>query len=155
MSNYIKPYLWYSHAHYPNRLYAKYDWRVRKTDRFIFMRANKISEKGPYDLILEIPKKGTIAELTTWDVIESSFGSPIVNSRTLDILKSFCPDDFQAFPMVIEAKDGILEKEYWALNILNKVDCIDKHNSLLDFDSDGDIDHIDRLVFKTDSMAGV
>jgi hypothetical protein len=152
MREYNRPFVWYTHPSYPNRLYAKYDWKVRKTDSYIFNKATPLDLGQHYDLILEI-QKGSKAEIMKWDSLQNSFGSPIVNARTLEVLESFCSKNFQAFPVIIQAKDGVLEKHYWALNILATVDCIDPEKSLLEYWENSDsIYNIDKLEFKSSSM---
>ena len=152
MTSYNKPYLWYTNQNYPNRLYAQYDWKVRKIDSYLFNKATPLDLGQDNDLVLEIPK-GSKDEVMKWDSLENAFGSPIINKRTLDILEAVCPEDFQAFPVIIQAKDGILEHHYWALNILASVDCIDPQRSLLEYwENSNRINNIDRLEFKTSSM---
>ena len=152
-----RPYVWWNSESYPHHKgLLEYDWRRRKTDRFIFMRSQFVSEDN-YDLILECGIKED--RFQEFDILPNNIGSPIINQRTIKILSQICPDDFQAFPVTIINKPKIIDyenHEYFLINITQEVDSIDREKSYLKFWEDGKrIRDIRKLFFKPGCMGAI
>lgn len=112
-----------------------------------------------YDIIFGI--KAPPEDFTKYDFLCCYDGSPlIVHRRVLDVLKENCPDEFQAFPVVIRNFDkknvSFENHDYYAINVLNKIDCIDREKSDLFYRDEETLQQdrfeIKRLVFKTEGM---
>ena len=91
-----------------------------------------------YVIYSDVPEK-TVKKLDTLPI-----GTyPIFNKRAISILEQMCPDDFQAFPITVinspkKKKLEVFENhDYFAVNITNTVDAIDKDNSTLEYLTDG------------------
>ncbi len=144
-----RPYLWREAENYPKKGLLEYNWREQNIDDLIFMQAHFIPEQG-YDLILRCG----IAEekVKQFDILPNLTVAPIVNQRTIDILSIICPDDFQAFPVIIINHSKIASYEnhdYFLINITHDVDSVDRETSYLDIGKDGiDIERIKKLFFK-------
>lgn len=121
----------------------------------------KIEEKK-YEIIFGI--KAQPDEFTKYDFLKGNDLIPlIVHQRVVDILKEDCPNEFQAFPIVIknfDKKDPPFENhDYYAINLLNKIDCIDRDKSDLFYRDEEALEHdwfeIKRLVFKEEGMTPI
>lgn len=149
-----KPYIWWSAKNYPEKGYLKYNWQERKTDQYIFMRGHPVPQEN-YDLILE---SGFEEErLKKYDLLPGHVVAPIVNQRTIDILSTICPKDFQAFPVIITNSPKIApykNHDYFLLNITQVVDSVDRENSYIKRGTMG-LDHIRKLIFKQNCMGNI
>lgn len=70
--------------------------------------------------------------LRQFDVLENFIGAPIVNKKVLEILSRVCPQDFEAFPIVVCNQDKTQEFEdrnYYIINILRVLDHINDDES--------------------------
>jgi hypothetical protein len=132
----------------------KYDWRKNKTDRFIFMRGQLVDIKKDYELRLSSTLSAK--DLAKYDFYPNNSGSPVVNRRTLDLLKKHCPNDFQALPASIGLYKGDeflpYDMEAYLINILVLSDSIDKNNSSLEYTDKGNISGITKLRFTPGSL---
>ncbi len=140
----------------PNKRHIlKYNaFEAPKSFNIFDLKRNQKMDETKYDIIFGI--KTQPDDFTKYDFLRCYDGSPlIVHQRVLDVLKSECPNDFQAFPVVIknfDKKDPSFENhDYYAINVLNEVDCINRQKSDLFYKSEEDLAHdwfeIKRLVF--------
>ncbi|MBP9693378.1 MAG: hypothetical protein KBE16_01540 [Alphaproteobacteria bacterium] len=120
--------------------------------------SKRIKEKK-YDIIFGI--KALPDDFTKYDFLCCYDGAPmIVHRRVLDVLKNDCPGEFQAFSVVIknfDKNDSPFENhDYYAINVLNNIDCIDRDKSDLFYRDEEclsqDRFEIKRLVFKKEGM---
>ncbi|MBP9878297.1 MAG: hypothetical protein KBF71_08215 [Alphaproteobacteria bacterium] len=118
----------------------------------------KIEEKK-YDIIFGI--KAQPNEFTKYDFLAGNDLIPlIVHQRVVNVLKENCPDEFQAFSVIIRNSDKNIQKfenhDYYAINLLNKIDCIDRDKSDLFYRDEEALEHdwfeIKRLVFKKEGI---
>jgi hypothetical protein len=151
-----KSYTVWSSGTYSMKALLEYNWRVRKTNRFIFMDGKPVPVED-YDLILD--SEVTEDKLTKYDILPNLSGSPIVNQKVIDVLKEICPNDFQAFPAIFRNKDNSISsfenKDYFLINITKLVEVIDMEKSDVDLYESGNISSIRRLTFKEGGMGGV
>jgi hypothetical protein len=73
-------------------------------------------EKHPIQCWSNNPKEA----ITKYDFISTIFFVPTVSHRVYEAMKAFCPDDFEAFDIVIDTPTGPLEG-YKLINITNRV----------------------------------
>jgi len=134
---------------------------------------NGFEKPKPYSLVLDfnqgkkIPVKAdemifgcrmSEEKLKQFDFLHSwDGGCLIVNGRALKILEQICPNDFEAFRIVIknfkEKQEPFINKDYYIVNILNRIEIIDwdafehsgKESIPLKFT---------KMVFKNNAMQG-
>jgi hypothetical protein len=73
-------------------------------------------EKHPIQCWSNNPKEA----ITKYDFISTIFFVPTVSHRVYEAMKVFCPDDFEAFDIVIDTPTGPLEG-YKLINITNRI----------------------------------
>jgi hypothetical protein len=142
MTEYRAPYKWSIPNDFPNKAILNYRWQERKTDSLIFMQGRSLpfdtgnpnmaitlQDPKDYDLIFhsEVPEE----TILKYDVLpNNSMGGVIVKSGLLKLMNDFCPNDFQAFPVIIRNENPKLpdfeNHDYWLINITNMVDAIDR-----------------------------
>lgn len=156
MKNENKPYLWWPAGNYPEKGYLRYNWKEQETDDLIFMQGHPVPDQN-YDLVVQCGLEEK--HLTNFDLLPGHIVGPVVNQRTIDILSTICPKDFQAFPITIinDPKIAVYEnRDYFLINVTREVDSVDRENSYLDLEEDGlGIDNIRKLIFKTGCMENV
>jgi hypothetical protein len=142
--NYNKPYKMSSPDTLPNKHIMDYKWRERKTDSYIFMNgvrlpcpdmnngASKTStDPKDYDLIFH--SEITPDRMLKYGVLQNNSASDFLLRKDLvDLLNTFCPEDFQAFPVIIipdnPKKTGDFEcREFYLINITHAIDVFDHH----------------------------
>lgn len=108
-----------------------------------------------YDLIFhsEVPEE----KMSQYDVLpNNAIGGLTVNNHVLKLLKSLCPEDCQAFPVIIQNENPKLpdfeNHDYSLINITNTVDAIDRTQSKIKYDEDNEPAHIASLRLKEDCM---
>lgn len=152
-STYNKPYILL--GSYSKSAYLRYDTSCRKTNSWYFKYGRPIP-KYPYDLQFGCEDKEE--KMVKWDILNSTFGSPIVNQKVLDILNTICPDDFQVFPAVIRnykpRATPFENRDYFVLNITRTVDTIDREKSKYEEseNSNSRIYGMKRSIFKENSI---
>ena len=94
------------------------------TDRFEFQKAILLNDENTTcpNIIFECEEK------YLFDVLPNSGSLLVVSRKVLDILKRFCPEDFQVFEANVYAKDKKING-YYLLNLLVSLNVIDKENS--------------------------
>lgn len=157
-----KPYKWSYLEKYPEKYYANLDYDRSPNDYYLgecFKWLNDLPKilrnswkqeiKPPYIYYYYV--KGDQEGLLNYDYISNISGAPVVNKKIRMLLEGFCPDDVQFIEAEIKTKDGIIKDEYYALNILNKVDAIDMEESDYYYEEDGRID-FEKIYFKSNCM---
>lgn len=166
MINYSKPYKLEYDSSTPQSCRAYYDHKIRQTNYIIFMegiilpgtdegRIKFSQDPSTYDLIYDIETDEE--RVRKYDYLPVYTPAPVINTRTLKILQELCPDNFQAFPAIIESSEKAkrsfkIENEYWVINITKLIDTIDMEKSKLKLDEGGEIEDIRYLVFKEGVM---
>ncbi|HLD96090.1 MAG TPA: DUF1629 domain-containing protein [Alphaproteobacteria bacterium] len=139
---YNKPYDLSIPDSYPDKHIMNYQSINRKTDKYIFMKgvhlpcpdmkngASKTStDPKDYDLIFH--SEISPDRLLKYGYLETDAASTFLLRKDLvDLLKAFCPNDFQAFPATIVAdkpkKTGEFEcKDFYLINITHLEDVFD------------------------------
>lgn len=167
---YNKPYKLSIPDSYPNKHIMNYQSINRKTDKYIFMKgvrlpcpdmnngASKTStDPKDYDLIFhsEIGPD----RLLKYGYLETDAASTFLLRKDLvDLLNTFCPNDFQAFPVIIipdnPKKTGNFEcKDFYLINITHALDVFDHDKcefSYMDED-DCDILGVNRMILQDSS----
>lgn len=149
----MKPLIWQD----TYRSYADiliWPWEFRKTDSYKFMHGTELptpeadpfgSEQDPntYDLIYLSGRPEE--KLLERDCLANNGQAPLVNQKVLDILSNICPNEFQAFPVVIKNETEKIptfeNKDYFLINVLRIEDLIDPEMSNPSYDDEG------RFVF--------
>ena len=97
-------------------------------------------------------------ELEEMDTIELSFQVPFGNQRVLDVLDDVCPNDYEAFPIEVHTKTGVIT-QFFLINVchrihdaLDKDACIYKKSTTLKEGEENYIDRFKRLVFNKGCM---
>ena len=151
-----KPYIWCTPTNYPEKGYLRYNWQKQKTDQYIFMGGHPVPQED-YDLILQCGFEED--RLKKFDLLPGHVVAPIVNQRTIDILSTICPNDFQFFPVTIINTPKIEtyeNRDYFLLNLTQEIDSVDRENSYLKFWKNGvKIRDIRKLIFKQDCMKNI
>lgn len=136
-----------------------YEFEEHKSFELFDLKRNQKVEEITHKIVFGI--KAPPEDFTKYDFLHCYDGSPlIVHQRVLDILKEDCPADFQAFPVVIknfDKKDKSFENhDYYAINVLNEIDCIDRERSDLFYENHDDLERdwfeIKRLIFKKEGI---
>ncbi len=95
-----------------------------------------------------------------YDCLPNNLGGepPIINKRTLKLLKNLCPEDFQEFPVIIKNGNPKLPEytnhEYYLLNITHNASAIDIETSIIRYFESGNVDDIRKLVLQKDCLQG-
>ena len=154
-----KPYVIYPAQNYPLKHIAYYEWEKRKTDAYIFMKGRQLpfdsgnpntpgTMQDPKDYDLIFYAKTNATDIQKWDCLRTNFPACIINERAIAVLKDLCPDNFQVFDALIQAKDKTLTN-YKVLNITKTINAIDLENS--DYEGDEELGikifHINKLRF--------
>ncbi|MFN9001706.1 MAG: imm11 family protein [Holosporales bacterium] len=140
--NYTKPMEMTAPNFYANKYFMDYKWRERKTKSLIFTEgvflpcpdrrngALKTStDPKDYDLIFHSNSKPE--EFLKYGMLHSNASSCFLLRQDLvEVLSAFCPDDFQAFPVMIvpenPKKVGEFENhDYFLINITHHLDVFD------------------------------
>lgn len=66
-----------------------------------------------------------------WDILSNTLGVPLVNQKVLDILERECRGKFQAIPAILKLPSGEEVKDFFAINVTNKVNLLSLENSIL------------------------
>ena len=145
------------HTH-PDKFLLEYrDVDPPKTfNLYQFMRVNPLEEKK-YNIVFGSKRKPE--DFTQYNYLHCCEGPGLIlHERVLTVLQEICPEDFQAFPILIKnfnPKTPPFEnKDYYILNLLHEIDALDKEKSRLRFDHPEAPEwfSIQRLVFKETSM---
>lgn len=118
------------------------------TDRFEFGKCNRLKGKNVIcpQIIFECEEK------YLYDVLPNDGRLIIVSQKVLDILDDFCNGDFEKFDANIYVKNKKING-YYLINILNKLDILDKEKSSFDTIGDSDVIlGIENLVYKYDNL---
>ncbi|RVU91041.1 hypothetical protein EH230_09100 [Flavobacterium columnare] len=78
-------------------------------------------------------------------------GIPLVSEKGMIIFEDLKEGHLQFIPVVIKDKLGNQNTNFFALNILNTIPCLDKDKSIFELDEDGDYD-IKKFFIKRDSL---
>lgn len=158
---YNKPYLWTYPGNFPQKAFLDYKWRQRKTNSYIFMQGLHLpcdignpnftaTQQNPKDYDLQLEAQVTEEKLVTYDVLPNNTPAPVVNKRVLNLLMKYCPDDIQAFPVVIRNENPKLpdfeNHDYFLINITRLISDFDKENSRITY-HDG-IEDVKKLRLK-------
>lgn len=167
IKQYFKPFKLEFDKSIPDKLYCSYNYKQSSVDDIIFMSGSRLpkADEGQiaysnnpdtYQLVADFD--GDFKKISKYDVLPSFSIPLIVNNRVIEILKDFCGNDFQSFPIRINAKkntsDINLEKhKFWALNITNSVEVIDTSRSDISYwDNRSEIKFINNIYFRTGLM---
>ncbi|MFN7710606.1 MAG: imm11 family protein [Holosporales bacterium] len=143
--NYTKPMEMTAPYNYANKYNMDYKWRERKTDSYIFMSGVRLPcsdlkngalktsiDPKDYDLIFHSNAKPE--EFLKYGVLHTNASCCFLLRQDLvEVLNEFCPDDFQAFPVMIvpekPKKQGEFENhDYFLINVTHKLDVFDHQN---------------------------
>jgi len=124
-----------------------YRWRERSTDSLIFMQGRSLpfdtglphwrapaQDPKDYDLVLHT--EASPEKWLQYDCLPNNTvgNSPVVNSRTLALLSTLCPEDFQAFPVVIKNENSKIpdfeNHDYHLINITHRVRAVDSERTV-------------------------
>lgn len=168
-NKYNKPYLWTYPERFPQKVFLDYRGEKRKTRSLIFIFGLRlpcdtgnpnlsITLQDPKDYDLELETEAAEERLLTYDVLPNNSKAPIVNQRVLDLLTKYCPNDIQAFPVVIRNENPKLpdfdNHDYFLINITRLVDAIDKKNSKLTYYDTENVNSIKKLRLKENCLPG-
>ena len=105
---------------YPDRWYlgSPTDEKGAELDARMFLMGRRLEMQGA--LSLPIVRAGAPQEFTMGD-----FDVPILASPFIEELRRLTPDDVQVIPVNVE--DG--EHQYYLLNVLRVIDCLDESRS--------------------------
>ncbi|MCB2343288.1 imm11 family protein [Clostridium estertheticum] len=120
------------------------------TDRFEFRKCELLSEDNTIcpNIVFECREK------FLFDVLPNSGLLLIVSKRVLDIMNNFCEGDFQQFKANIFVGEKEIEG-YYLLNILNKIEILDKEKSIFTTILDTDaILNLKKAVYKYEDLLG-
>lgn len=131
--------------------YAHFNNFLRKTNSYIFMHGHvlpyetgldhmkeTLQDPSTYDLLYTYayPEK----KLISYDCMPNTGQAPLVSKLVMKLLEKFCPNDFQAFPVVIQNENPRLSDfenhDYRLLNITNTVDSFDKDKTEFNYSSE-------------------
>ena len=168
MAVYTKPYDWRIPQNFPNKAILNYKWRERKTNTLIFMQGHslpydtgnphmRITLQDPQDYDLIFHSDTAEEKLEKYDVLpNNAMGGLTVNRKVLNFFEMLCPNDFQAFPIIIRNENPKLpdfeNHDYFLINITNTIDAIDQEQSIIKYDEDNEPEHISSLRLKEDCM---
>ena len=147
--------------YYPDNLlirHNKISWIPHEMDFFIHtMRGEKLERKesdGP----LMFAIAGKEEKLKKYDFLSCPDGPAfVVHGRVVEKLQELCPDDFQAFPVLIrnlkETDEYFENKDFYLINILHVIDAIDRQETIIEDWGDG-VFNCENIHFKEDCMQG-
>lgn len=116
----------------PQTLYVMYDHRSCGSKvRFIQGKELDLEEIGSQKFNVEDNKWGKLEHILKWDFLPNSTGIPLANEKALKVLEEVAQGEFQAIPTAIKLPDGQIIKEYKLINVINKIDSVDYHKSIL------------------------
>ncbi len=118
------------------------------TDRFEFQKAIILNEENTTcpNIIFECEEK------YLFDVLPNSGSLLVVSRKVLDILKCFCPEDFQVFEANVYAKDKKITG-YYLLNLLVSLNVVDKENSAFKtMKNSNAILKFDKIVYNVENI---
>lgn len=118
------------------------------TDRFEFLNGNVLdkNEIVSPDIVFECQEK------FLYDVLPNSGSLLIISERLLNIMKNLCEDDFQVFKANVFVKNKKIDG-YYLINIVNKIEVLDKQNSIYTTILDTDaILNLKKVVYKQDNL---
>ncbi len=165
----MKPLIWSTPENFKERHYMDYNWRPmnERTNSYIFMGGrflpcqdigNLKYSQDPKDYDLTFASECLPKEFKRFDCLPNNGQAPLVNQKVLDILSRLCPDDFQAFPVVIVPEPGsphsFENHDYWLINITKQVEAIDLEKSILSFfeEMPNRVSSIKKLLFLNDKQ---
>jgi len=99
-------------------------------DPEIIQRTKKwIETRHPLAIITSLSKE----KLEKYDTLLFESGVPFVSQKILDIMSDICPDEFEAFPTIVETVTGN-STQYYILNLTSVLqNTIDFDNSLIEY----------------------
>lgn len=124
---------------------------LKEGNIYNLMKGSHLPNMSSYNIVLET--SGSEQNIKSNDILATNTPFPIVSSKVIELLQKTCPLDFQFFSVKVQNKKNKsdffeLDGQYWALNILNTVDAIDKDSSKLVLDQNNEILIINSLVFR-------
>lgn len=162
----INPFIYYNQERVPQKCYAVYDID-NSPNQYLFFDAQEWPNNfqgeiknfdgkvltPPYKFIFEAEAEA--ARVQQYDILPNTFNSLLVNKRALNILKDFCPEDFQVLEhTLLQTKDKTLTN-YALINLRKLVKCIDFEKSWCEFWECGRVRSIKKLFFKSNCMKEV
>jgi hypothetical protein len=75
----------------------------------------------------------------SYDVLPA-IGIPLVSKKWKDTFRDIDEKEFQLLEVIIKDKQGNENRDFFALNILHTLPCLDKKKSVFDVDEDNDYD---------------
>lgn len=97
--------------------------------------------------LIEIPYSLTDEKWKTDNIVVSTRLGLLINETIKSIFDSLNIENIQYFPTrIINEMSSQIDKGYYIANIIGKVACVDRQNSILDCYEDVDIQFIDKLV---------
>jgi hypothetical protein len=91
----------------------------------------------PSPLIYTVDKIDSYIE--SYDVLPT-IGIPLVIKKWKDTFRDLDEKEFQLLDVIIKDKQGNENRDFFALNILHILPCLDKKKSIFEVDEDGDYD---------------
>ena len=163
---YKKPYFWVRPS-LPNRRICVYNWRVRQTEYNIFYKGLHLpatdigaswlsQDPATYDLIFDAECEAE--RILEYGALSTTIPAPVVREDVLAILQDVCPDDFQAFPVIIQGVNPKIPPfeltNYFLINVTNISGQLDEE--LCDGKINYEIHHsaIKYTILKEDHMEG-
>ncbi|CAL7961119.1 hypothetical protein MIDIC_240076 [Alphaproteobacteria bacterium] len=111
-------------------------WDSDKSGSNIWLKQGKNFDptKNTLPIIFNVEdtKWGKLEHILKWDFLHNSSATvPLANPRALQVLEEVAHGQFEALPANIIMPGGYVITEYKAINVLNKIDCIDHEHSVL------------------------
>jgi hypothetical protein len=125
-----------------------YNQEINEISWFSLRAGNYLKLQNP--LIFTIDKIDSY--IADYDVLPT-IGIPLVSKRWKDIFSDLDMKDFQFLDVIIKDKSGNENNEFFALNILHILPCLDKKKSIFEVDEDNDYE-IKKLYIIPDSLQG-
>jgi hypothetical protein len=110
-----------------------YDQEINKISWSNLRAGNYLDSPNP--LIYTVDKIDPYIE--SYDVLPT-IGIPIVSKKWRDTFRDLDKKEFQLLDVIIKDKQGNENRDFFALNILHILPCLDKRKSIFDVDEDED-----------------
>lgn len=150
--------LWYSPVPYhSDKMWISKGYKVNDWDDFNFLYKGSFQEMS---LVKKINIYVFHENLHLVDYIYTNYSWPIFSTRVVDTIESFCADNIQKYPAPLydyKTKKRIDNHDYWVLNIIHRIECIDWGKSIWNSEEDKKKGERDRtklkiVVFKNETI---
>ena len=140
----------YDIENFPQKGYAVYD-KEKNCSEFSFMECIKLEDLKNKKFIFKTKSK--LENILKCDFLPNTVCIPLINLKALDFINELCPNEFEYFDTIIEAKDGITSN-YKLINILCSVKIADEKKSEYYYFNNNERFGYKKLVAKDDPLEG-